>query len=122
MTYLKQSFLCVLFSFLAFLPSYVHADILNGDQLNRYCRSQNPGDQMLCIVYISGAVDAFTTIELAAEKTSGTPRQICLAEDSGPEDLRDMMVTWLDKPSVNLEYAATLLIWSATIKTHSCGE
>ena len=54
------------------------ADFIDGNQLRLYCTSKNPNDEAVCFVYIAGAVDAFTTIDLMGEKTSGTKRQFCL--------------------------------------------
>ena len=50
------------------------ADFIDGRQLQLYCASQNPADEAICIVYITGAVDAFTTVDLIAETTNNTPR------------------------------------------------
>ena len=37
--------------------NFAAADALNGQQLRLYCTSQNPQDDAICIVYITGAVD-----------------------------------------------------------------
>ena len=63
--------------FALFLASFMipsqpaQADFIDGRQLQLYCASQNPADEAICIVYITGAVDAFTTVDLIAEKTNG---------------------------------------------------
>lgn len=50
---------------LSFLPAApARADFINGNQLQLYCTSKNPNDEAVCFVYIAGAVDAFTTIDL----------------------------------------------------------
>lgn len=57
---------------LSFLQAVTaRADFINGDQLRLYCTSKNPNDEAVCFVYIAGAVDAFTTIDLMGEKASG---------------------------------------------------
>lgn len=54
------------------MPSQpAQADFIDGRQLQLYCASQNPADEAICIVYITGAVDAFTTVDLIAEKPMG---------------------------------------------------
>jgi hypothetical protein len=66
------------------LPSHsAQADFLNGTELQVYCTSQNPTDDAICLVYITGAVDAFTTLDLIAEKTTDAPRMFCLPDDIG---------------------------------------
>ena len=37
------------------------ADFIDGNTLRLYCNSGSPQDEAVCIVYITGAVDAFTT-------------------------------------------------------------
>ena len=47
------------------------ADFIDGNQLRLYCTSKNPNDEAVCFVYIAGAVDAFTTIDLMGERPAG---------------------------------------------------
>ena len=57
------------------MPSQpAQADFIDGRQLQLYCASQNPADEVICIVDITGAVDAFTTVDLIAKKTNGAER------------------------------------------------
>jgi hypothetical protein len=96
------------------------ADFINGDQLRLYCTSKNPNDEAVCFVYIAGAVDAFTTIDLMGEKASGTKRQFCLPDGISPDQLKDTTMTWLARPEANLDLAATLLIWGAIKDAYGC--
>ena len=87
-------------SFLQAVPA--RADFFNGDQLRLYCTSKNPNDEAVCFVYIAGAVDAFTTIDLMGEKASGTKRQFCLPDGISPDQLKDTTMTWLARPEAIL--------------------
>ena len=53
------------------LDQSAQADFIDGRQLQLYCASQNPADEAICIVYTTGAVDAFTTVDLIARKPMG---------------------------------------------------
>ena len=88
--------------------NFAAADALNGQQLRLYCTSQNPQDDAICIVYITGAVDAFTTIDLMGQKTSGAAPRFCLPDTAGPDQLKDVTLAWLERPETDLEFAATL--------------
>ena len=111
----------LMLAFAAMLPVHAaKADFINGDNLRLYCASQNPSDDAICIVYITGAVDAFTTAELIAEKTSGAAPTICLPEDTGPETLKASVQRWMERPETNLDFAATLVILGAIQNDYSC--
>ena len=71
-------------------------------------------------VYIAGAFDAFTTIDLMGEKTSGTKRQFCLTDGMSPDQLKTTTMQWLARPEANLDLAATLLVWGAIKDTYGC--
>ncbi len=101
-------------------PSGANVDFLNGEKLKRYCVSQNPSDDAICIVYITGAVDAFTSVDLFSEKTKGTERMFCLGDETGPEQLRDVTMKWMERPETNLSFAATLIIWGAIKDAYQC--
>lgn len=107
--------LCIL---AVFAPA--SADALDGNQLQTYCLSDNPGDQVICIVYITGVVDALTTVERVGEDLSQSPPQICLAPTTGPEELQRMIIKWLARPETNHEYSASLLIWLAVQNHYPC--
>ena len=104
----------------AVASSETRADFLNGEELKLYCVSQNPSDDAICVVYITGAVDAFTTVDLFSEKTKGTDRMFCLGDETGPEQLRDVTMKWFDRPETDLSSAATLIIWGALKDAYSC--
>ena len=105
---------------LAVMPA--KADYINGAQLQQYCLSQNPNDDAICIVYITGAVDALTTMDLIADKTNGTERQICIPEQTSPDDLKSVVMNWLKIKQENLDFAATLLILGAVQDAYSCSK
>ena len=104
----------------AVASSEANADFLNGEELKLYCVSQNPSDDAICVVYITGAVDAFTTIDLFSKKTNGTDRMFCLGDDAGPDQLRDVTIECMNRPETDLSFAATLIIWGAIKNTYSC--
>ena len=104
----------------AVASSEERADFLNGEELKLYCVSQNPSDDAICVVYITGAVDVFTTFDLFSEKTKGTDRMFCLGDETGPEQLRDVTMKWMDRPETDLNFAATLIIWGAIKDAYSC--
>ena len=60
------------------------ADFIDGRQLQLYCASQNPADEAIYVVYITGAVDAFTTVDLIGEKTNGADRFFCMPDGVQP--------------------------------------
>ena len=96
------------------------ADFIDGRQLQLYYASQNPADEAICIVYITGAVDAFTTVDLIAEKTNGAERIFCMPDGVQPDQLKAMTLGWLQRDATDLDYAATLLIWGAMKDAYSC--
>lgn len=103
------------------MPSQpAQADFIDGRQLQLYCASQNPADEAICIVYITGAVDAFTTVDLIAEKTNGAERIFCMPDGVQPDQLKAMTLGWLQHDATDLDYAATLLIWGAMKDAYSC--
>lgn len=103
------------------MPSQpAQADFIDGRQLQLYCASQNPADEAICIVYITGAVDAFTTVDLIAEKTNGAERIFCMPDGVQPDQLKAMTLGWLQRDATDLDYTATLLIWGAMKDAYSC--
>jgi hypothetical protein len=103
-------------------PTIVQADFIDGNALQLYCTSQNPTDDAICIVYITGAVDAFTTVDLFSEKSSDNKRVFCMPEGIQPDALKATTMNWMQRPETNLDYAATLLIWGAMKDSYSCPE
>lgn len=104
------------------VTSTASADFIDGRTLQLYCASGSPQDEAVCIVYITGAVDAFTTAELIAEKTNGQQPGLCLPEDTDPDKLADITRAWLARPEANLDFAATLLILGAVDDAYGCDE
>ena len=104
----------------AVASSEANADFLNGEELKLYCVSQNPSDDAICVVCITGAVDAFTTDDLFTEESRGTDRMVCLGDETGPDQLRDVTMRWMDRPETDLSFAATLIIWGAIKNAYSC--
>ena len=96
------------------------ADFLDGDTLRLYCASQNPQDDAVCIVYITGAFDALTTSDLIAQKTTGTDAQFCVPPETGPDQLRQTVVEYMARPETNLDFAATLVVLGAITDAYSC--
>ena len=102
------------------MASMARADFINGHQLNLYCSSQNPTDDSICIVYITGAFDAFTTTDLIAQKTNDAAPRFCSDENTGPEDLQKIVQSYLGRAETNLDFAATLLILGAIDEAFGC--
>lgn len=96
------------------------ADFINGNELRIYCTSANPNDDAICVVYITGAFDAFTTVDLIAQKTNGAAPIFCPDDGVGPDQLKAVTLDWLNRPEANLDYAATLLVWGATKDAYGC--
>ncbi|XDZ65295.1 Rap1a/Tai family immunity protein [Alphaproteobacteria bacterium LSUCC0684] len=105
---------------LSVLALPARADFINGRQLSLYCTSQNPSDDAICIVYITGAVDAFTTMDLIAQKTQGETRKLCLPDGIQPDQLRATTLDWLERPDTDLDFAATLLVLGAMQDAYGC--
>ena len=103
------------------MPSQpAQADIIDGRQLQLYCASQNPADEAICIVYITGVFDAFTTVDLIAEKTNGAERIFCMPDGVQLDELKALILGWLQRDATDLDYAASLLIWGAIEDAYSC--
>ena len=94
------------------MPSQpAQADFIDGWQLQLYRTLQNLADEAICIVYIIGAVDAFTKVDLIAEKTNGADCLFCLPNGVQPEQLKVLTSVWLQRDATNLNCAATPSIW-----------
>ena len=105
---------------MSFMAQTASADFIDGNTLRLYCNSGSPQDEAVCIVYITGAVDAFTTAELIAEKSTGQTPGLCLPAEADPDALATITRNWLDRPETNLEFAATLLILAAVDDAYGC--
>ena len=104
----------------ALVSHHAMADFIDGTTLRLYCNSGSPQDEAVCIVYITGAVDAFNTAELIAEKTTGQAPGLCLPEETDPDALTKVTRNWLNRPETNLDWAATLLILAAIDDAYGC--
>lgn len=93
---------------------------IDGNTLRLYCNSGSPQDEAVCIVYITGVVDAFKTAEKIAEETSGQAPGLCVPDEAGPEAMKTITKEWLERPEVNLNYGATLLILAAVDDAYGC--
>ena len=96
------------------------ADFIDGHQLNTYCSSQDPTDDMICIVYVTGAFDAFTTSDLISQKSSQTLPALCPPADTSPDELKQVTLDWLGRPETDLNFAATLIVLSAINDKYGC--
>ena len=80
------------------MPSQpAQADFIDGRQLQLYCASQNPADEAICIVYITGVFDAFTTVDLIAKKTNGAERVFCMPDGVQSDQLKALTLGWLQR-------------------------
>lgn len=104
----------------SFIAQHAVADFIDGTTLRLYCNSGSPQDEAVCIVYITGAVDAFTTAELIAEKSTGQKPGLCLPDDIDPDKLATVTRDWLEREETNLDFAATLLILAAVDDAYGC--
>ena len=96
------------------------ADFISGDQLRLYCTSQDPNDDAICVVYITGAFDALTSMDQLAITTSNAPPQFCPSDDIGPEELKQITLAYLQRPETNLDFGASLLVWAAARNSFGC--
>lgn len=111
-----------LFAIVLFLLSALpaRADFISGDQLRLYCTSQDPNDDAICIVYITGAFDALTSMDQLAQTTSNAAPQFCPSAEVGPEELKQLTLAYLQQPDTNLDFGASLLIWAAATQAFGC--
>ena len=96
------------------------ADFIDGHQLNTYCSSQDPADDMICVVYVTGAFDAFTTSDLISQKSNHTPPALCPPADTSPDELKRVTLDWLGRSETDLNFAATLIVLSAVSDKYGC--
>lgn len=96
------------------------ADFFDGYALQLYCRSQNPQDDAVCLVYITGSFDAFTTVDVIAQKTDNAVAQFCVPEGIGPDQLKDRVVAFMQRQDTNLEFAASLVVLGAIQDAYGC--
>ena len=118
--HLKRVIIFVIFSVFSLMATPAHPDFLNGRDLNTYCTSSAPSDDMICIVYITGAFDAFTTTDLINQKATQASATLCPGEDISPDELKNIVKDWLARDESDLDFAATLLILAALQDKYRC--
>jgi len=116
----KRVMMASVFSVSAMVALPAQADFLTGHDLNSYCTSSAPSDDMICMVYITGAFDAFTTTDLINQKATQANATLCPREDVSPDELKQVTQEWLARDESNLEFAATLLVLAALQDKYGC--
>ena len=116
----KRVMISSVFSVFAMMAVPVQADFLTGHDLNTYCTSSAPSDDMICIVYITGAFDAFTTTDLINQKATQASATLCPREDISPDELKQVTADWLARDESDLNFAATLLVLAALQDKYGC--
>lgn len=116
----KRVMISSVFSFFAMMAVPAQADFLTGHDLNTYCTSSAPSDDMICIVYITGAFDAFTTTDLINQKATQASATLCPREDVSPDELKQVTADWLARDESDLNFAATLLVLAALQDKYGC--
>lgn len=119
-SHLKRVIIFTIFSVFSLMATPAHADFLTGRDLNTYCTSSAPSDDMICIVYITGAFDAFTTTDLINQKATQASATLCPGEDISPDELKNIVKDWLARDESDLDFAATLLILAALQDKYRC--
>ena len=116
----KRVMISSVFSVFAMMVVPAQADFLTGHDLNTYCTSSVPSDDMICIVYITGAFDAFTTTDLINQKATQASATLCPREDVSPDELKQVTADWLARDESDLNFAATLLVLAALQDKYGC--
>ena len=116
----KRVMISSVFSVFAMMAVPAQADFLTGHDLNTYCTSSAPSDDMICIVYITGAFDAFTTTDLINQKATQASATLCPREDVSPDELKQVTADWLVRDESDLNFAATLLVLAALQDKYGC--
>ena len=119
-SHLKRVIIFTIFSVLSLTATPAYPDFLTGRDLNTYCTSSAPSDDMICIVYITGAFDAFTTTDLINQKATQASATLCPGEDISPDELKNIVKDWLARDESDLDFAATLLILAALQDKYRC--
>lgn len=116
----KHVIMASVFSVVGMIALPAQADFLTGHDLNTYCASSAPSDDMICIVYITGAFDAFTTTDLINQKATQASATLCPREDVSPDELKQVTKDWLARDESDLNFAATLLVLAALQDKYGC--
>ena len=119
-SHLKRVIIFTIFSVFSLTATPAYPDFLTGRDLSTYCTSSAPSDDMICIVYITGAFDAFTTTDLINQKATQASATLCPGEDISPDDLKYIVKDWLARDESDLDFAATLLILAALQDKYRC--
>ena len=119
-SHLKRVIIFTIFSVFSLTATPAYPDFLTGRDLNTYCTSSAPSDDMICIVYITGAFDAFTTTDLINQKATQASATLCPGEDISPDELKNIVKDWLARDESDLDFAATLLILAALQDKYRC--
>ncbi len=101
--------------------SMARADFISGNDLKLYCASQDSMDDAVCLLYITGAVDALTTSDRIGNEMSGNPLQLCVPDGVSPDILKSVVQKWLKRDEAPLDFGATLLILGAITDAYGCG-
>ncbi len=104
------------------LSSIARADFISGNDLKLYCASQDSMDDAVCLLYITGAVDALTTSDRIGNEMAGNPLQLCVPDGASPDSLRSVVQKWLKRDDAPLDFGATLLILGAITDAYGCGK
>ena len=119
-SHLKRVIIFTIFSVFSLMATPAHADFLTGRDLNTYCASSAPSDDMICVVYITGVFDAFTTTDLINQKATQASATLCPGDDISPDELKNIVKDWLARDESDLDFAATLLILAALQDKYRC--
>ena len=100
--------------------SVARADFISGNDLKLYCASQDSMDDAVCLLYITGAVDALATADRIGNEMSGNALQFCIPEGVSPDSLKSVVRDWLNRDDAPLDFGATLLILGAITDAYGC--
>jgi len=90
-----------------------------GEQLLWQCASENDGERLLCMTYLSGFLDG---AEMQSTVTNA-PRSFCLPKDGISHDqARRIMVKWLEAHPKDLHRSARSHIILAFIDAFPCNK
>ncbi len=117
---MRTGFIALMLGVAGLITQPAEADFITGHQLNTYCNSQDAADDMICIVYITGAFDAFTTTDLINQKATQAPATLCPNTDISPDELKQVTLDWMKRPETDFDFAATLIVLGAIQNKYAC--
>ncbi|MEP5188127.1 MAG: Rap1a/Tai family immunity protein [Marinomonas sp.] len=103
-------------------PSPAKADFVDGNELLAKC-STPKGDtlfymhQSYCIAYVVGSVDALTS----AQTIDGFPTIICVPENVSSNQLKDIVLLYLEKHPEDRHLGGSTIVMVAVAKAFPCG-